>query len=53
MGLDALWQQCVNTIYQVWIWLRYEAGVHPFLFLGIAIIIVYAWILYRSEIRTK
>ena len=53
MGLDAIWQQCVYTGYQVWVWLRYETGVHPFLFLGIVIVIVSAWVLYKAEVRSK
>ncbi len=46
-------QQCVYDIYQAWNWLTYEAGVHPFLFLGVAIIIISAWVLYKAEVRTK
>ena len=53
MGLDALWQQCVYTGYQIWIWLSYEASVHPFLFLGVVIVIVSAWVLYKAEVRGK
>ena len=53
MGVNAMWQQCVYGIYQVWYWLTYEIGVHPFLFLGIVIIIVSAWLLYKAEVRTK
>ena len=53
MGLDAVWQQFVYIGYQVWVWLRYEASLHPFLFLGIVIVIVSAWILYKAEVRTK
>ena len=53
MGLDAVLQQCADTWYQVWVWLRYEAGIHPLIFLGAVIIIVSAWILYKSEVRIK
>ena len=53
MGLEAVWQQAVSIGYQVWVWLRYESGVHPFLFLGIAIVIVSAWVLYKAEVRNK
>jgi hypothetical protein len=53
MGLDAVWQQGAHIATQVWVWLRYETSVHPFLFLGIAIVIVAAWILYKAEVRTK
>jgi hypothetical protein len=48
-----MWQQCVNVTFQVWNWLFYEAAVHPFIFLGMAIIIVSAWLLYKAEVRTK
>ena len=53
MGLDAVWQQCVYTGYQVWDWLRYEAGVHPFILLGAVIVVVAAYALYKSEVRIK
>ena len=53
MGLDAVWQQGAYTGYQVWVWLRSEAGDHPFMLLGTVIVIVSAWILYKSEVRTK
>jgi drug/metabolite transporter superfamily protein YnfA len=48
-----MWGEIYNICYQVWIWLRYEGGAHPFLFLGIAIIIVSAWILYKTEVRGR
>jgi hypothetical protein len=48
-----MWQQANNSIYQVWNWLIYETAVHPFIFLGIALIIISAWLLYKAEIRTK
>ena len=53
MGLDAMWQQSVYGIYQVWIWLTYETSAHPFLFSGIVLIIVSAWFLYKAEVRIK
>ena len=53
MGLDAMWQQCAYAGYQVWVWLRYEAGVHPFIFLGVVIVIVSAFIMYKTEVRGK
>ena len=53
MGLDALWQQCVYSLYQMWTWLTYETSVHPFLFAGTVIVIVSAWVLYKTEVRTK
>jgi len=51
MGLDAVWQQCTYTGYQVWVWLRYESGIHPLMFLGVVIVIVLAIILYKTEVR--
>ena len=53
MGLDAIFQQIAYAGYQVWAWFRYEAGVHPFIFLGAVLVIVAAIILYKTEIRTK
>ena len=46
-------QEVVNGLYQLWTWLIYEASVHPFILLGIAIIIVSAWLMYKAEVRTK
>jgi hypothetical protein len=46
-------QQSIYGIDQVWNWLTYEVSVHPFLFAGIAVIIVSAWFLYKAEVRTK
>jgi hypothetical protein len=46
-------QQCISGVYQVWNWLTYELGVHPFLFGGIIVIIVSAWFLYKAEVRAK
>ena len=53
MGFDAVWQQFFIGCYQAWVWLKYEASVHPFLFLGAALVVVAAWILYKAEIETK
>jgi drug/metabolite transporter superfamily protein YnfA len=53
MGLEAVWQQGVYTCYQVWVWLRYQASVHPFLFLGALVVIVSAWLLYKAEAKIK
>jgi heme exporter protein D len=53
MGLDAYWQQGANFGYQFWVWLRYEASLHPFVFLGIAVVIVSAWVLYKAEVRVR
>jgi len=53
MGLEAIWQRFAIAIYHIWIWLRYEFSLHPFLFLGIGIVIVSAWALYKMEVRGK
>ena len=53
MDLEAVWQQCAYAGYQLWIWFRYETGMHPFIFLGVVVVIVSAWILYKSEVRIK
>jgi hypothetical protein len=53
MGLDAVWQQCAYIVYQVWVWLRYEASVHPILYVGAVIVIVLAVIMYRTEVKGK
>ena len=53
MGLDAVWQQCTYTGYQVWVWLRYESAIHPLMFLGVVIVIVLAIILYKTEVRSQ
>jgi hypothetical protein len=53
MGLEAVWQEFVYTFYQLWLWLRYEAGMHPFIFLAAVIVIISAFIMYKAEVRTK
>jgi hypothetical protein len=53
MGLDAMWQKFAITSYQVWVWMRYESGMHPFIFLGVVIVIVAAFILFKTEVRGK
>jgi hypothetical protein len=53
MGLEAVQQEFVYTCYQVWLWLRYEAGMHPFIFLAAVIVIISAFIMYKAEVRTK
>ena len=49
MGLDAVWQQC----YQLWVWLRHEGGMHPFMLLAAVIVIIAAVIMYKTEVRGK
>jgi hypothetical protein len=53
MGLDAMLQKCAYTGYQVWDWLTYEFGTHPFILLGVVIIIVAAFFMYKTEVRSK
>jgi hypothetical protein len=53
MDLDAVFQQCAYAGYRLWIWLQYEASLNPFIFLGAVVVIVSAWILYKSEVRSK
>jgi hypothetical protein len=53
MGLEAVFQGFVYAGYQVWAWLRYETGVHPFMFLGAVIVIIAAIILYKTEVKGK
>jgi hypothetical protein len=53
MGLEGVWQQWVYTGYQVWLWLRNEAGIHPFIFLGVVVVIISAFIMYRTDVRGR
>ena len=53
MGLEAMWQQCAYTGYQVWVWMRYEAAMHPFIFLAAVIVIISAFIMFKTEVRSK
>jgi hypothetical protein len=53
MGLDAVWQKGADAGYQVWVWLRYESGIHPFILLGAVIVIAAAIIMYKTEVRSK
>jgi hypothetical protein len=53
MGLEAVWKKCAYAGYQVWTWLSYEVSVHPFVFLGAVIVIVSAFILYKTEVRGR
>ena len=48
-----MWQQCAYTGYQVWLWMRYEVGIHPFIFLAAVIVIISAFIMFKSEVRGK
>ena len=53
MGLEGMWQQWVYAGYQVWAWLRNESSIHPFIFLGVVIVIVSAIIMYKAEVKGR
>jgi hypothetical protein len=53
MGLEAIWNQWVYAGYQVWLWLSYEASIHPFIFLAAVVVIISAFIMYKAEVRGK
>jgi len=53
MGLEAVWQNWSNAGHQVWVWVEYEAGLHPFMAVGVVIVIISALILYKTEVRDK
>jgi hypothetical protein len=53
MGLDAMWHQSIYAGYEVWTWISYEASVHPFLFLAAVLVIISAFIMYKTEVRSK
>ncbi len=53
MGLEAIWQQITISCSQVWTWLKYETGAHPFLAIGSILVIVLAWGLYKMEVRER
>jgi hypothetical protein len=53
MGLEAIWQDVTITCYQFWVWLKYEAGLHPYLAGGTILVFILAWTLYKMEIRAR
>jgi hypothetical protein len=53
MGLDAVWQEGTYAGYEVWVWLRHEVAMHPFLFLAAAVVIISAFIMYKAEVKSK
>jgi hypothetical protein len=53
MKLDSFWEQFTITCYQLWVWLKYEAGAHPFLAVGAVVVFVSVWVLFKSEVRSK
>lgn len=48
-----MWEQFAITCYQMWVGLRYEVSVHPFLFAGVAIVFVAVLIMYKSEVKGR
>ena len=54
MGLDAMWQQCVYTVSpDVGLAELRDPACTRSLFLGVVIVIVSAWVLYKTEVRSK
>jgi drug/metabolite transporter superfamily protein YnfA len=48
-----MWEQFSITCYEMWVWLKYEVSVHPFLFAGVVIVVVSAWVLFKSEVKGR
>ena len=53
MKLEAIWQGFTITFYQLWVWVKYEVSLHPYLAGGIILVFILAWTLYKMEIRAK
>jgi hypothetical protein len=53
MGLEARWQEFAITCYQLWVWVKYEASLHPYLMGGIILVFILAWTLYKMEIKAR
>ena len=53
MKLSSFWEQFTIACYQLWVWLKYEAGAHPFLALGAVVVFLLAWAMYKTEVRSK
>ncbi len=49
MPLEVLWGQVSNALYQFWVWAGYEARLHPFMALGLLLIIILGWVLYKGQ----
>ena len=47
--LEMLGADVANDLYQLWVWMRYESSLHPFMALAFVLIIILAWVLYRGE----
>ena len=53
MNFEVLWTQISNAFHQFWIWVRYEASLHPFMTLGVLLIIILGWVLHKGESTHK
>jgi hypothetical protein len=53
MKLGSLWEQFSIACYQLWVWLKYEGGAHPFLAVGAVLVFVLAWTMYKAEVRSR
>ena len=53
MELDSIWEKFAIDCYQVWEWVKYEAGAHPYLIGGTILVFIFAWTLYKMEIRAR
>jgi len=53
MKLDSFWEQFTIACYHMWVWLKYEAGAHPFLAVGTVVVFVLAWALLKTEVRSR
>jgi len=53
MKLDSFWEQFTIACYQLWVWLKYETGDHPFLAVGTVVVFILAWALFRTEVRSR
>jgi hypothetical protein len=53
MILDAMWQKFAMTCYQLWSWVLYETNLHPFMALGMLLVIILALGLHKIQVRAK
>jgi|GEM_PF-2243272 len=53
MDIEAMCQQLVCAGYQAWLCLSCEARLHPFMILAAVIVIISAFIMYKTEVRGK
>jgi hypothetical protein len=53
MGLEAIWQEFAMDCYQAWVWVEYEASLHPYLTVGAILVFILAWTLFKMEVRAR